>query len=152
MSLADWRTVPNWSWCSKTQVSTGWRSRSYSPYFTTVFNWFLVCALDLEPGKCPEARWRVDLLPTCLLGRWRWKLVWGWAICHILTAFDFPLILTTDHLKWFSNDQSAVLTFIPGGLLCFTVQMTGSLFSPAEWVQRYWVSLALWELHKCRPV
>lgn len=32
-------------------------------------------------------------------------MVWGQAICSILTAFDFLLIPTTDHLKWFGNDQ-----------------------------------------------
>lgn len=41
------------------------------PLISTLFNWFLACALDLKPAQCPEARWRAGLLPTCLLGRWR---------------------------------------------------------------------------------
>lgn len=102
VSLADWKTVPNFSWWPKTWVSIGLR---FIPLISTLFNWFLACVLDLKATQCPEACWHVGLLPICLLGRWRWKLVWGWAICCILTAFDFPFILTTDHLKWFSNDQ-----------------------------------------------
>jgi hypothetical protein len=58
-----------------------------------------------EQPSSPEGGRREGFLPTRLLDRWRWKLVWGQAICSVLTAFDFPLILTTHHLKWFSNDQ-----------------------------------------------
>lgn len=45
--------------------------------------------LFFKRKKNPRTPYK-ELLSSCLLDRWRLKLVWGQAICCILAAFDFP--------------------------------------------------------------